>query len=123
MARAIAGVAGALVAWIVAATLGNLALRLALPGYAEAEKAMVFTLAMLAGRLAVGAISSYCAGAAVGWIAKGNLRAAMIAAGILVALFIPVHYNLWTTFPLWYHFVFFASLVVLTVMGARLYAR
>ena len=123
MARGVAGIAGGLIAWIVVATLGNLALRFALPGYADVEKAMTFTLDMLLGRLAVGAVASYCAGATVAWITKRNLRAAMIAAGILVVLFIPVHYNLWSTFPLWYHLAFFVSLVILTAAGARLHTR
>ena len=123
MAREIAGVAGGVIVWVVVATLGNLALRFAMPGYAHVEKAMTFTQDMLAGRLVVGATSSFCAGAAVGWIAKRLRRADVIFAALLVALFIPVHYNLWTTFPLWYHLAFFASLAILTLAGARLYPR
>ena len=38
-------------------------------------------------------------------------------------IFIPVHYGLWENFPLWYHVVFFASLAVMTVLGARLDGR
>ena len=123
MARGIAGVAGGLIAWIVAATLGNFVLRFALPGYAEVEKAMSFTLAMLAGRLVVGALSSLCAGLTVAWITRRNDRVGVILTSILVVLFIPVHYNLWSTFPLWYHLAFFASLVIMTVAGARLHSR
>ena len=123
MARGIAGVAGGLIAWIVAATLGNFVLRFALPGYAEVEKAMSFTLAMLAGRLVVGALSSLCAGLTVAWITRRNDRVGVILTGILVVLFIPVHYHLWSTFPLWYHLAFFASLVIMTVAGARLHSR
>jgi len=123
MGRKIAGIAGGLIAWALVATLLNLALRFALPGYADAEKTMTFTLAMLAGRLVVGAISSLCAGAAVAWITKRNRRAAVIVTGLLVVLFLPVHYQLWSTFPLWYHLAFFASLVIMTPAGARLHAR
>ena len=123
MARGIAGVAGGLIAWIVAATLGNFVLRFALPGYAEVEKAMSFTLAMLAGRLVVGALSSLCAGLTVAWITRRNDRVGVILTSILVVLFIPVHYHLWSTFPLWYHLAFFASLVIMTVAGARLHSR
>ena len=42
---------------------------------------------------------------------------------LLVALFIPVHYALWERFPLWYHLVFFVSLLLMTVLGAAVYPR
>jgi len=42
---------------------------------------------------------------------------------VLVALFIPVHYGLWDRFPIWYHLVFFASLIALTPAGAALARR
>jgi hypothetical protein len=41
----------------------------------------------------------------------------------LIVIFIPVHYALWEKFPLWYHVVFFASLAVMTMLGARLNGR
>jgi len=40
---------------------------------------------------------------------------------VLLVLFIPVHYSLWERFPTWYHVVFLASLVVVTLVGAVLY--
>jgi hypothetical protein len=44
-------------------------------------------------------------------------------AAVFVLAFLPVHYGLWTRFPLWYHLVFFASLVVATPVGAWLVPR
>src|SRR5258708_38028387 len=117
MVRGIAGVAAGLVVWTLVATLGNLVLRIALPGYADVEKALTFTLAMLVGRLVIGAVSSLCAGATVAWIARRNGRVVAIFTGILFALFVPVHYNLWDKFPIWYHLVFLASLVVMSFVG------
>jgi hypothetical protein len=38
MVKAIAGVAGGLVVWMLVATVGNLVLRFAWPGYADVEK-------------------------------------------------------------------------------------
>ncbi len=58
MLRAVAGVAGGLIVWVVVATVGNLALRAAWPGYAGVEAAMSFTPAMLLARLVLGAVSS-----------------------------------------------------------------
>jgi hypothetical protein len=40
-------------------------------------------------------------------------------AALLLAMFAPVHYNLWSRFPVWYQLFFLASLVVFTVLGAR----
>ena len=123
MVKGIAGVAGGLVVWMLVATLGNLVLRFAWPGYADVEKAMTFTVGMLIGRLVLGAVATACAGAAVAVIAKRNDRIVALFAGLLVLLFIPVHYNLWNNFPLWYHVVFFALLVSMTFAGAAMYRR
>jgi len=118
--RTAAAVLGGIVAWVVAATLGNFALRAVLPGYADVEHSMTFTFDMQAGRLVVGAIASFAAGFAAARIARGAGHAVWILTIGLVAAFIPVHYNLWTRFPLWYHLVFFASLLVATPAGAGL---
>jgi hypothetical protein len=123
MTRGIAGVAAGLVAWMLVATLGNLVLRFAWPGYADVEKEMMFTLGMLIARLTLGAVSSLCAGLTAAWIARRDRRVVAILAGVLVALFIPVHYELWSRFPVWYHIVFFASLIVMTLAGAAMLRR
>ncbi len=119
MIRNTAGVLVGLLAWIAAATLFNLAMRLAWPDYAAAEVATTFTLAMLGGRLLVGALSSVCAGYTTAWIARGSRVPVNVLATMLLLWFIPIHYTLWNTFPLWYHAVFLASLVPLTLLGAR----
>ena len=123
MTRAIAGLFGGLVAWFLIATVGDLALRIAWTSYAEVEKAMTFTLAMMVARLLLGALSSLGAGLTVAWITHRNGRMAKALAAILLVLFIPVHYSLWDRFALWYHFVFLASLVLMTLWGATLYSR
>jgi hypothetical protein len=123
MARAIAGVVAGVVVWILIATIGNLAMRAAWPGYAEVEAAMKFTPEMMMSRLLVGALSSLGAGWLTARITSQNRGAISALAGILIVVFIPVHYALWEKFPLWYHVVFFASLAVMTVLGARLNGR
>ena len=94
-----------------------------LPGYAEVEKAMTFTLGMLAARLGLGALASVCAGVTVAWVRRRNARAVVILAVALFIIFVPVHYRLWTVFPLWYHVTFFVLLVTMTFAGAALYPR
>jgi hypothetical protein len=118
--RCIAGVVVGIVAWVVVATVGNLALRLSWPAYAAAEAPMQFDLAMMIARLIVGALSSLAAGMAVARITKGNARAAVILGLVLTAIFVPVHYRLWDKFPIWYHLAFLVSLLPLTMLGAIL---
>ena len=113
-------IAAGFVVWFSVATVGNLAIRWLLPSYAEVEKAMNFSAAMLAARLVVGAVASLAGGAACVAIARSARAAVYIFALLLLALFVPVHVGLWAKFPLWYHIVFLSSLVPLVVLGARL---
>ena len=106
------------VVWFVVATIANMLIRASLPGYAEAELATRFTLPMLLARLAVGAVSSVAAGLACALAARSISVAIKVLAAALVLFFFPVHYSLWTQFPLWYHAVFLVSLAPLVLVGA-----
>ena len=123
MIKMIAGIAGGLIIWFIVATVVNLLFRVSWPGYAEAEISMTFTLAMMAARLLLGALSSLCAGLAVARVTKGNGTAAKILGIVLTAIFVPVHYGLWAKFPVWYHAIFIASLFPFTLLGAELLRR
>jgi hypothetical protein len=106
-----------LVAWFCVATMVNLALRVSWPDYAAAEKLMVFTLGMQVARLLTGALASLGAGFAAVVVAKGSATPVRVLAVLLLLLFIPVHYALWDKFPIWYHVVFLASLIPVTLLG------
>ncbi len=121
--RAIAAVIGGLVVWMLVATAANLALRAAWVSYAEVERTMNFTPAMMIARLLLGAAASVGAGVAVGLISRRDTRAIAALIAVLIVVFIPVHYGLWERFPLWYHAVFFASLALMTAAGAMLGRR
>jgi hypothetical protein len=41
-----------------------------------------------------------------------------VLGAIILALFIPVHIQLWAKFPIWYHLVFLGTLVPLVAFGA-----
>jgi hypothetical protein len=121
MLRAIAAVIVAMVSWFVIATIENLGLRLTWHDYAQVERAMNFTLAMLLARLVLGTVSSLGAGFVVAWISHSSRVAALSLVGLLLLLFLPTHYLLWQRFPVWYHLVFFGSLIAIPLLGARLF--
>jgi hypothetical protein len=118
--KVVAVVAG-LVAWIALVTVINLGLRHGWPAYAAVEKAMTFTLAMMAARL----LESFVSSLASGWVAAkiGGRLAALVTGLMLLLMFAPVHYNIWHVFPVWYHLTFLVSLLALSVLGGRMAQR
>jgi hypothetical protein len=122
MLREIGGVVGGIITWFLIANVGNGILNLGWPGYSEAEVAKTFTLGMLVVRLLLGAISSFCAGFVSSWVTNRSMLAIKSLAGVLVVIFLPV-ITLFERFPPWYHVVFLASLVVVTLLGGLLYPR
>jgi hypothetical protein len=122
MLRQIGGVVGGVVVWFLIANVGNHVLRVTWPGYSEVEVATTFTLGMLIARLLLGAISSLCAGFAAAWVTNRSMFAIKSLAGLLLIMFLPV-ITLWERFPPWYHVVFLASVVVVTLLGGLLYPR
>jgi hypothetical protein len=117
MKRSILAVVAGLVVWMLVATLLNFGLRAGLPGYAQAEPTLTFTLGMKVARLILGALASLAAGAAAGLIAPSK-TAPWVLGAIILAFFIPAHIQLWTKFPVWYHLVFLGTLVPLVALGA-----
>jgi hypothetical protein len=121
--RASIAVIVGLIVWAISATALDILLRIALPGYAAAEPQLQFTFSMMIARLALpGAVPSVVAGFASAWISRGNRGAIAALAIILLLVFLPAHYHLWTKFPAWYHLTFLGSLLLLTWLGARLKA-
>ena len=123
MKRPIFALVAGLVLWALVATLLNRGLRAGLPGYALAEPTMRFTLGMKVARLILGALASLAAGAAMGRIAPSRTSLPWVLGAIILALFIPVHVQLWAKFPVWYHLVFVGTLVPLVALGAALTRR
>ena len=118
MARTIGSIIVGLVAWGVVVTLLNFGLRAAIPGYHAAEASLLFTGAMKAGRLIEAAIASFAAGMAVRAVAPASRAAPWVTGLIILALFVPVHIQLWSKFPAWYHLTFLLSIVPLVWLGA-----
>jgi hypothetical protein len=116
--RSLCAIVVGVVAWFVVATIGNLLLRVMIPGYAAVEAAMTFTLPMQVSRLALGLVSSVCSGALCAAIARSNAWEVKVTALVMLALFIPVHYALRARFPLWYHAFFLITLAPAVMLGA-----
>jgi hypothetical protein len=123
MWRTIAGIVAGLVAWAVVVTLLNFGLRAGIPGYHVAEATLQFTLAMKLGRLVEAALASLAAGAVVGSIAPSSKWAPWAVGLIILAMFLPIHINLWHRFPVWYHLAFLLPLAPLVALGAQLWRR
>jgi hypothetical protein len=96
----------------------NLVLRFGWQDYAAAEPGMSFTLPMLLLRLLLGVAASFAAGLVAALISRGSRWPVYVVAILLLAAFVPVHYNLWARFPVWYHLFFLASLVAFSYLGA-----
>jgi len=120
MWRTLASIIGGLVAWAVVVTLLNFGLRATIPGYHAAEATLQFTMAMKAGRLIEAALASLVAGAVTSGIAPSSRWAPWTVGLIILGMFLPVHANLWSKFPVWYHLSFLVPLVPLVVIGGLL---
>ena len=118
MVRSILAVVAGFVVWALVATLLNFGLRAGLAGYALAEPTLTFTLGMKIARLILGALASLAAGAAAGLIAPTKTAPGWVLGAIILALFIPIHVQLWAQFPVWYHLTFLGTLVPLVALGA-----
>lgn len=114
----LAAIAGVIV-WGIVVSLLNLGLRHGWPDYAAVEKAMTFTLPMMAARLAMCGVASLVSGYVASRISRENFNAALAAGVILLAIFAPFHYTIWDKFPPWYHLTFLASLPLLSLLGGR----
>lgn len=118
---AVAVIAG-LVMWVVIITVLGFIMRQSWPAYAAADPAMAFTLSMKVARLLISSVALIAAAFLVARLAI-HARYATLALGILLlVVFIPIHVQLWTKFPIWYHLTFLISLVVLPVATQALTA-
>ena len=121
MWRQIGGAIAGIVAWIALVMVFDLVLRRMWPDYAAVEKAMAFTLLMMAARLTESGLASLFGGAIAAVLGRDRLKPPLIAGIVLLIPFAYFHYFvLWPKFPVWYHLTFLSSLVILSVAGGRL---
>jgi len=113
MVRTVLGVVAGFVAWWIAVSAIDIAMRHFWPDYAANFAAMTFTLPMMLARLTESTVALVAAAIVTMRVAPQS-RHALLALGIVMLLFfIPTHYWLWNKFPVWYHAYFLTSLVVI----------
>jgi hypothetical protein len=120
MLRQFGGVLAGFAAWIVVVSALDRGIRYGWHEYAAVEEAMTFTLPMMIARLSESAVASLAGGYLAALVGKGGW-ASLIAGTVLLAAFIPVHYSIWSHFPIWYHLTFLISLPVLSYAGGKLW--
>lgn len=120
MWRTIGSIVAGLVAWAIVVTLINFGLRAAIPDYHAAEATLQFTMTMKIARLSMAAVTSLAAGFVVGLIAPTKEWAPWVVGLIILAMFLPVHVQLWHRFPVWYHLAFLVPLAPLVALGGWL---
>ncbi|HWE05542.1 MAG TPA: hypothetical protein VG274_02470 [Rhizomicrobium sp.] len=123
MWRKIGSVVAGLVAWAVIVSVIDRLMRLAWPEYAAALPTLHFTLPMMIARLSEAAVATVVAGWFARWIARTPLWLAWVQGALILLPFLPVHYRLWHSFPVWYHLTFLVPLIPLTLLGASLANR
>ncbi len=117
MARNLVAVVTGIVVWVALVTVGGLALRYGWPAYPAAEPQMSFDLSMKIARLALSSVALVTGALAV-WRVKPSRTVELIFGVVMLVIFIPIHYNLWPRFPVWYHLTFLTSLIVLPLLIA-----
>ena len=124
MVRTVLSVVAGFIAWWIVVSIIDVPMRYLWPDYAANFKAMTFTLPMMLARLTESTVALVVATIVTARIAPLS-RYAPLALGIVMLLFfIPVHYWLWSKFPVWYHAYFLTSLIVIpaivaSVMGSK----
>ena len=123
MVKTILGIVAGILVWVGLVVVGGAILRATWPAYVAIEDSIAYTLPMLFTRLGIGAIALLVAASIAAMIApKANL-AALILGVVLVIFFVPVHINLWNSFPLWYHLTFLFTLVPLSLLGGQIHFK
>ena len=105
--------------WWAIGIAGFIALRSYWHDYAIVEPTLAFTLSMRLARLLVGVACGLGAGIVIGLIAQRRTLMPWVIGAVLLAQFLPSHYQLWAKFPVWYHLFFLLTLAPLIALGAR----
>lgn len=118
--KVLAVVAGFLV-WSVVFVGGEQVTKAIAPQWAAAPDATyVGSIPILLTYLLRSIVASVASGFVASLISKDNNRIPFILAIVLLIVGVLVQVSAWTLLPVWYHLVFLALLVPMTMLGARL---
>ena len=120
MWRMLLAIVAGFIAWFCIGAVGFALMRALWTEYVRAEPEMAFTLPMQLARLMVSVVCSVGGGWLAAVVAKGDSRPAWWLGGLLLIMFIPTHYNLWSKFPAWYHLSFLLTLAPIVGFSSRL---
>ena len=130
MLRIILGVIGGFFAWLIVWVVSEKIISAIWPAFGTHQRAFEdaiknggqFTAEtpMLFTHIVMGSIVSVMAGALAALIAGENARAPLFAGILLLAMGIMKAVMSWQYVPIWYHVVFTAILLPLTIGGGRL---
>ena len=130
MLRIVLGVIGGFIGWVIVWFVSEKGLSAIWPAFGVHQKAFEeaiksggqFTAdtTMLLAHIVVGSIVSVMAGALAAMIAGENSRAPLFAGILLLLMGIAKAVMSWQYVPIWYHVVFTAILLPLTIGGGRL---
>jgi hypothetical protein len=120
MWRTVLAIVAGFIVWFCIGAAGFALMRAVWPEYARADPEMAFTLPMQLARLAMSVACSVGGGWFAAVVAKGDSRPAWWLGGLLLIMFIPIHYSLWSKYPAWYHLSFLLTLAPIVGFSSRL---
>lgn len=131
MLRIILGVVVGFIAWTIIWIGSDQLFQSLSPGWFRAQKdAMALAVANASAYnpdamviiidLVRSAIASILAGFLAAVIARENRRSPLILGILLLVVGIAVQVSVWNVFPIWFHLIFLAMLIPMTILGGRL---
>jgi len=115
------GVIQGFIVWSLVFVGGEAVVRAIAPGaVAPADATYVGSVGILLGYLLRSVLASILAGLTTALIAGENAKSTLILGVVLLAVGIMVQIGAWNMLPAWYHIVFLALLVPMTIFGGKL---
>lgn len=121
MGKMILGIIVGFVVWSIVFVGGEALVKAFAPGLAAPENATyVDSVGILSGYLLRSIIASVLSGFTSAAIANDNAKTPLILGIVLLVVGILVQISAWNVLPVWYHLVFLALLIPMTVLGGKL---
>lgn len=121
MGRIILGVIVGFVVWSVVFVGGEALVRAIAPGAVAPSDVTYFdSTGVLLGYLVRSVIASIFAGLSAVLVAAESAKTTLILGVVLLLVGIMVQTSAWSLLPVWYHLVFLALLIPMTILGGKL---